>query len=182
MSVHGPGPGPGTTQVWERVMVTGHRPHLLAWPQADFARAELVRLAAKLRDRHGMREAISGMALGADTWWARAALDAGVPLAAYIPFEAQPRYWDEQDQQVWRDLRASAAREVVCGTHPSVRALHRRNDTMLRDADLVLALWDPRISRGGTASCVTKARLTRRDLVIVDLERMSTRIETGTSW
>jgi len=111
--------------IWPRVAVTGHRS--LEPSEAAFAKAELARLAGKLRDHHGTTTAISGMALGADTWWAEAAVDAGMELWAYIPFEAQSDRWPEADRERWAGLRSRATREVVLGVDYHVALLHARN-------------------------------------------------------
>lgn len=162
---------------WVRVAVTGHRPQHLNADQQRFARDELARLAVKLRGEHDTSVAISGMALGADTWWAAAAADAGLALWAYVPFEAQSVRWSEPERRVWGQMRAAAARQLVLGKEYDVRLLHARNDYMLRDADAVIAVWDPRKTTGGTASAVSKARAAGQPLIVVDLEAMRTRIE-----
>lgn len=160
--------------VFKRVMVTGHRPQHISQGETVFAQDELLRLARKLRDECGMELAISGMALGADTWWAEAALTTAVPLAAYIPFESQPDRWSNSDQAQWRWLRAKAATEKVIATSYSVGALHARNDAMIRDSDLTIAVWKPSKTSGGTASAVKKLEKLGRSIVIVDLDKMTT--------
>ena len=67
------------------VALTGHRPQHLDAQQSAWARVVIPQVMARLVTVYGMRVAISGMALGADTWWALAALSAGVELHAYIP-------------------------------------------------------------------------------------------------
>lgn len=58
--------------IFPRVALTGHRPQGLSPSARDWVPLELERLAVKLRDQHGMRVGISGMALGSDIWWAQA--------------------------------------------------------------------------------------------------------------
>lgn len=160
---------------YERVMVTGHRPQHLTKRESSFARSELNRLAEKLVDDHGMVAGISGMALGADTWWAHAVLDtADAELWAYIPFEHQPDRWREEEQKTWRSLRSLASREVVLGVEYDVKLLHARNDAMIRDSDLAIAVWKPSKETGGTASAVRKLKSLKRSVVIVDLDRFRT--------
>jgi ribA/ribD-fused uncharacterized protein len=161
---------------WVRVAVTGHRPHKLTADQATFARTELARLAVKLRDQHGTAVAITGAARGADTWWADAAADAGLAVWAYCPFTAQADTWTPAEQDRWRRLRADAARVVTLGGGYDVRLLHARNDLMIRDADLLVAVWDPQVTTGGTASTVAKARAAGRPVVVVDVAAAATRI------
>lgn len=159
---------------WPRVAVTGHRS--LEPSEAAFAQAELARLAGKLRDRHGTTTAISGMALGADTWWAEAAVDAGLVLWAYIPFEAQADRWPEADRERWAGLRSRATREVVLGVDYDVALLHARNSLMVRDAELVVAVVDPARAKSGTASTMAKAGRAGKPLVVVDVTAKRTRI------
>jgi len=162
---------------WTRVAVTGHRPQFLTPDQQTWARSELDRLAVKARDHHGTKVAISGAALGADTWWARSAVRAGLDLWAYVPFLAQPSKWPDEDRRVWGQLISAATRTLVLAAAYNVALLHSRNDFMLRDADMVIAVWDPTKTTGGTASAVVKARAAGKTLVIVDVTTKTTRIE-----
>lgn len=159
---------------WVRVAVTGHRPHLVSAQQAAFGRSELVRLAGKLRDEHGTQVAISGLALGADSDWAHAGAGAGLDVWAYCPFTAQADSWGPDEKATWADLRSSASRVVTLGTDYNVRLLHARNDLMLRDADLVIAVTRPSLKTGGTASTIAKARAAALPLITVDLDAMRT--------
>jgi len=149
-------------------MVTGHRPQFIHPDSQDWVRLELERLAVKLRDRNGMQVGISGMALGADTWWGFATVFAWCELWAFIPFPQQADRWAASDVAAWNELRSRAAHEIVIAEEYSVQALHARNDAMLRDSDLVIAVWDPSKTSGGTASCVEKAQAAGKPIVHVD--------------
>lgn len=142
---------------YSRVMVTGHRPQRLPDDSHQWAEQELERVAVKLRDTCGMQVGISGMALGADTWWGFATLFAWQELWAFIPFPQQPDRWRPEDRARWEELRSRATHEVIVAGEYSVGALHARNDAMLDNADLVVAVLDPSIVGGGTASAVQKA-------------------------
>jgi|GEM_PF-1468357 len=154
-------------------MLTGHR--RLSPAQFAFVRAELVRIAIKLRDQHGTTTAISGMALGADTVWAEAILDAGLDLWAYLPFPQQADRWPEASREQWARLRAAAVREHVTADHFRVQALHARNADMVRDANVAIAVWSPSESKGGTAACVNVIRRRQLPLIVVDLDQLRTR-------
>ena len=154
---------------WRRVAVTGHRPQHMTPLQRDFARAELDRLAVKMRDDHGMMHGIAGMALGADTWWAESVLRAGTALWAYVPFSVQAAKWPREDQDTWRDLMNRASRRVILAEGYDVRLLHARNDAMIRDADVIIAVHDPDKSTGGTASAVRKASACGKTIVSVNI-------------
>lgn len=151
-----------------RVMVTGHRPQFLSPESQAWAERELERVAVKLRDDHGMQVGISGMALGADTWWGFATLYAWQELWAFIPFPQQIDRWAPGDIARWWELRDRAAHEVLIANEYSVGALHARNDAMLENSDLVVAVWDPSKTTGGTASAVQKAQ--QRGLPILHLD------------
>lgn len=139
------------------VALTGHRPQHLNAQQSAWARVVIPQVMARLVTAYDMRVAISGMALGADTWWALAALSAGVELRAYIPFEAQAARWSAADQALWHAIRASADREVMVSDGEfSVGALHARNDAMIAAGDAVVALLRGSMSTGGTADAYRK--------------------------
>lgn len=156
-----------------KVALTGHR----VLQDKEHVTGELTRLAQKLRDEHSTTVAISGMALGADTLWAQAALSARLELHAYIPFEEQSCLWSQHQQQTWRRLREAAAREVLIGELDArlapARLLHARNDAMIRDAALIIAVLDLSAStpRGGSWATAGKEQRWnggRRPLLVVD--------------
>lgn len=157
-----------TNKLFPVAMLTGHRPDAMSEAQQIWAREELRRTMKRLQLFHGLKEAISGMALGADTWWAEAAVSFGVPFAAYIPFEEQPNRWPESAQARWRELRSKATRELVLGDHYSVGFFHARNDAMIRDADLCVALYIQGKESGGTYSAVKKIRALGKPLILLD--------------
>lgn len=151
-----------------KVMLTGHRPNSLSEPQQIWAQLELRKTMRRLQLFHGLEEIISGMALGADTWWAESAVNLGIPFAAYIPFEDQPKKWPQSAQRRWRELRDKASREVVLGEHYNVGLLYARNDAMIRDADLCVALYIENKESGGTASAVKKIRSLGKPLILLN--------------
>lgn len=159
---------------WERVMVTGHRPQKMTHLQAAYAQKELRRLALKLRDENGMKSAISGMALGTDTWWAEYALWAKVELWAFIPFPQQPDRWSDHDQRAWAWLRSQATEELVISDHYSVENLLERNSAMVAVADAAIAVWSQAAGKSGTSDAVAKIRQAGKPLIIVDLDRFVT--------
>lgn len=149
---------------WPTVGATGHRPqHLNHLSGANvWAQQEAARVAGKLRDEHGCTTAISGAAIGFDTWWAQAALDAGLHLWLHVPFEGQPDRWTRSDQQAWARLRAAATKETVySSTNPrdsreASRLLFARNHGMITASDAMTCLWDPAKRQGGTFHAVRR--------------------------
>lgn len=162
----------GALECFSTVMVTGHRPEKLTDDERAWGRIAIPRAVARLRFTYGARTAISGMALGADTWFATAALAAGMDLHAYVPFESQADKWSTEDQEAWRQLRSCAARNFVVNPDPlAAWKYHARNDAMLeataRAGGLVVALLRDGAT-GGTASTLEKAQ--RRGLPVLRLD------------
>lgn len=174
------------TGTWPSVMCTGHR--TLAPAPARWAWRTLRAIVADLPDQHGTREAICGMALGADQTFGFAALAAGMRLAAYIPYPQQAERWHQCRAADWNMLRrcADPTRERVFGDLDSVveddrralavRLLHARNDGMITDADAAVVVWDGR-RKGGTWSAVQKLRRTSLPVVWLDVARQQ--VHTG---
>ena len=142
---------------WPTVMVTGHRPQHLPRDVHGWVRAELNRLAVKLRGEYGMTAGISGMAIGADLWWADALVTNGIPLWAHIPFPQQSKPWPQAARNEWERLLRVARKLTTYGGRYDVKFLHARNDGMLREADAVIAVLLPGKTSGGTASAAQKA-------------------------
>jgi hypothetical protein len=126
---------------WPTVMVTGHRPQHLRPDARLWVRAELDRLACKLRDEHGTTVGISGMAIGADLWWADSVVKAGLDLHAHVPFPQQPSRWPDESKAEWDRLLGLATHTVTYGAHYDVGLLHARNRGMVNASGQVLAVW-----------------------------------------
>lgn len=159
---------------WSRVALTGHR-HIPD-PSLKWTLAELARVAAKLRDVHGTRIAISGGAMGSDLWWADAATQAGLDVWLYQPFPQQPDRWTTQWQQHHHRVREGAARVAVLGPSYSRDLLFHRNDWMIRDAQALIAVVDPQRRRGGTYAALNSA-LNRMPVIRLDIRSRDTRIK-----
>ena len=107
---------------------------------------------------------ISGMALGWDQALAQAALNLDIPYYAYIPFNGQESKWPVNSQDVYRFLLNKADHIVECSEPGyAVWKMQHRNECMVKDADVVLALWNG--SSGGTANCVDYAEKVKKQVV-----------------
>lgn len=142
---------------WPRVMCTGHRPGSIPDGARGWVVDELNRVAAKLAAEHGTQVAISGLAIGADLWWAHAAHRAGLRVWGYSPCEDQDARWTDDWKAQRRKITGLAARVATLSPHFALAALHKRNTWMLRDSNAVVAVVDPRRTSGGTVDALRKA-------------------------
>lgn len=140
-----------------RAALTGHRPEAFRPDEAQWVRQVLPRVLDRLQQEYACTTAISGFSRGADMWWACAAESTGAALWAYLPTLEQGNRWGGPDQQEWERLRVRAERTVVVGQGYDVRYLYARNELMLRDADVLVAVHLPRAKTGGAASVVRMA-------------------------
>lgn len=155
-----------------RIAFTGHRPDKLGgyYPnQLHLAVKQVLREKLGMHQHNGTVVAMSGMALGVDTWAAEACVELGIPFIAAVPFVGQESRWPEKSRIAYKNLldKAKEVTVVSPGAY-SARAMHRRNEYMVDWANLVLAVWDG--SSGGTAACVAYAH--KRDKPINNLWRV----------
>jgi ribA/ribD-fused uncharacterized protein len=169
---------PELADQWTRVALTGHRPQGLPAGSEPWLADELRRIVEKLVAAHGMREAISGAAAGADLLWSEAANAAGVPVWLYQPYVGHDQRW----AQVWRDrltaARLAAARVDTLGDSYSVAVLHARSDWMIRDANAVVSVFDPDRRSGGTWQALQKVPPTT-PLIHVDVRHRRTTLRAA---
>ncbi|GIE97341.1 hypothetical protein [Paractinoplanes rishiriensis] len=171
-----------TRAVWPRVMVTGHRSEHLDPVARAWVPGELRRLAAGLRADRGTTTGVSGMAIGADLWWADAVVDAGLRLEAHVPFPQQPDGWTPADRAEWERLLGHAAHVVTYGTGFHVRHLLARNWGMVQRSDQVVAVW-VRGRPGGTRSAIEYAvRRGLRPLWVDPVARVTTWPSVDSWW
>jgi len=151
------------------VAFTGHRPDKLGgYGRVNPMRDNIVRaILAKLR---GLRptHAISGMSLGVDQWAASACFYLGIPFTAAVPFAGQESLWDVSSQIIYHGILSKAAEvEIINTSQVDVSvALQRRNEWMVDNSDLLIAVWNG--SPGGTANTVKYAKLMDKPVFYID--------------
>jgi len=140
-----------------RIAATGHRPKSLP---TGYNLKPLIKLAGQWLDETSepIDAVISGMALGWDQAVALAAIERHLPVHAYVPFIGQADKWPVESHATYqRILQACAEVRVICPGGYSPEKMQRRNEAMVNDCDLLLALWSG--EPGGTANCVTFAEI-----------------------
>jgi uncharacterized phage-like protein YoqJ len=139
-----------------RVAVTGHRPNKLGGDYTgEGTMAQKVRqwLRRQLEIRKP-DEAVTGMALGVDQWFAEEALRLDIDVYACIPCDGQERLWPTPSQDRYHLLlnHPKVRTNVV---HPGPYAawkMQKRNQYMVDYSHILLAVWDG--THGGTGNCV----------------------------
>lgn len=148
-----------------KIALTGHRPNKLGGydlnnPMNQAIKAYLSTIIHYALKHYDRVIGISGMALGADTLWAMALLEAkhaGAPveLHAYIPCHGYESRWPASSQAHFHALCQDAdAKRYFADTYAPA-CLHDRNRGMVDDCDWLIAIYDG--TRGGTQNAVRYA-------------------------
>jgi hypothetical protein len=123
-------------------MITGHR----NLKNRDWTKQVIDDILTKAHNKYQDNlKCLCGLALGADTIFGLLALDKGIDLWAYPSGLWQADRWRSEDKMVWEKLYHGASATNCVGE--TNRPYLRRNDNMVRDADVALVVWDGR--RGG---------------------------------
>jgi uncharacterized phage-like protein YoqJ len=143
-----------------KLAVVGHRPPELggyqANPVADAVRTKLAEIIAAKRQLHDDLVVLTGLGLGAEQLGAVAAVEAGVPFYAVLPYPDPESVWPAAAQASYAKLLDAADGKVLLQSRkPTSRvqagtALSRRDAWLARNADEAVAVWngdDPTIGK-----------------------------------
>lgn len=153
--------------------VTGHRPNDLGGFRSEVW-LTLVELAKTKIAELNPVEVWTGGALGWDQACCEACIQLDIPFTLVIP--CLPWYyasrWSDQSQNYFHGLydgsiktgRRHAERLMVFGTTYEMSQLHARNNYMVENCDVLLALYSGK-SSGGTANAVNYAGRLRKKVI-----------------
>lgn len=138
---------------------TGHR--FYDFSQRRFIEERLTSAISEAYD-HGIRNFISGFALGIDLIAAQLVQSLkcnlpGISLTAAIPFEGQAERYNIYDKRVYRRLLELADKVIVLSDCFYPRCFLDRDEFMVENASYLIAYYDGR-EKGGTYYTVKKAR------------------------
>ena len=138
---------------------TGHR--FYDFSQRRFIEERLTSAISEAYD-HGIRNFISGFALGIDLMAAQLVQSLkcnlpGISLTAAIPFEGQAERYNIYDKRVYRRLLELADKVIVLSDCFYPRCFLDRDEFMVENASYLIAYYDGR-EKGGTYYTVKKAR------------------------
>jgi len=109
----------------------------------------------------GYKEYYTGMASGFDMTAAEAVLQVreryeGIKLIAAVPFRKQPLWFEAEDRLLYARLLERMDRVVMVSENYHKGCYLRRDEYMVRKADVIVAYWDL-VPKGGTFYTVSKA-------------------------
>lgn len=135
-----------------RLLVTGHKPPELGGyapnPTADRTRNKLREIIEAKTTMCTDLIVVNGLALGAEQLAAEAAIEAGVPFAAVLPYPEQERVWPPASRERYAALLARAQGEVLLQATPPASkqaagaALNRHAAWLARHAQEAVVVWD----------------------------------------
>ncbi|WP_149180611.1 hypothetical protein [Streptomyces sp. TRM49041] len=151
----------------KRIGVTGHR----NIPAELHAHVRAAMTAVFDRHRGSSLEALSSLAVGADTLFADIALASGAELTVVVPSGDYERGFTAPEELTrYRTLKERATREVrLSYAHSTDEAYYAAGAYIADNCDRLLAVWDGRPSRGlgGTADIVHYARALGRPVTVI---------------
>ncbi len=147
------GGGDPRLPVGRLVAVTGHRPPELGGyevgnPIASRVRDKLAEILAAKGKLHPDLVAVTGLGLGAEQLAAEAAIAAGVPFVAVLPYPDPDAVWPAESRRRFRQLLDQAASTIVVEQKkPATKqlagaALRRRDAWIARHASEAIVVWD----------------------------------------
>lgn len=148
------------------VVFTGHRPNKLGGydDKKNFRRIFDEIVGALCVEYQTI---ISGMALGIDTWAAELAIKLDIPFKAYVPFRNQECMWPKESQSRYAFLLHKAQEiKYICSPGYAAWKMQKRNEAMVNDCDLLIAIWDG--TSGGTGNCVRYAQSINKKIMRIN--------------
>ena len=144
---------------------TGHRPEKLPWG-SDETDPRCLALKEQIADRVerafslGYREFCCGMARGCDQYFAEAVLalalrEPEVALDAWLPCPEQADRWLPADRRRYEDALRRCRHVFLTEPQYTEGCMLRRNRAMLRQAGLLISVYDG--SGGGTGAALRYA-------------------------
>jgi len=150
------------------VAFTGHRPNKLGG--YTYPNATSLRICKSIREELEKLKptwAISGMAQGVDQWAAEICISLQISFTAAIPFLGQEKLWPSKAQAHYNWLLSHAKGvSVICTGEYSPKKMQKRNEWMVDNTDVLLAVWDG--TSGGTANCVRYAEKKKKQIVRIN--------------
>lgn len=153
-----------------KITITGHRPNKLG-NDYDLTSDLIKKIDSKLQkliDELKPDTLISGMALGIDTLWAEISIRNNIPLLAAIPCQNQDKMWVKKSKDRYNNILSNhLTTSVYVSDKPyDYSCMQKRNEYMVNNSDIVIAVWDG--TTGGTANCVKYTKKVNKQIIIIN--------------
>lgn len=158
------------------VCFTGHRPDKLGGYNENNQIAIKVKEDLNMTIRNcifnGYDTFISGGALGVDQWAAEKVLNwrrefPNIKLIIARPFPSQACKWYKDSVDYFNQLCQKANEVIDVNSDPyAAWKMQKRNEWMVDNSDLVVAVWDG--SNGGTGNCVKYAQSKNKKIIRIN--------------
>lgn len=162
-----------------RIAFTGHRPEKIG----GYDENHPMRIAVKTAIADALKRAIAkysatreiivvtGGAQGVDTDAAREAHKLGLKFVVARPCNDHGNFFKAEGKVRYQKMLALAHKVVIVNDKPydlagKEKCLHARNQWMVNNCDVVVAIWDG--SPSGTSNCVDYARKLKRPMIIIN--------------
>ena len=166
---------------------TGHRPDKLPWgaderdPRCLLLKKSILR-EIELLYRQGFRHFISGMARGADLYFAEAVLELkeiypDITLEGAVPCPSQAARWSDEERTRWRRILDACDLETLVQQNYDRWCMQRRDRYMVERSSAILAVFDG--TPGGTMYTLNYAMKKGLDIRLLNLnhpEEKATRL------
>jgi uncharacterized phage-like protein YoqJ len=150
------------------VAFTGHRPDKVGGynlPNPTYI--HICREIEKALKELNPDKAISGMALGVDSYAASVCIRLNIPFIAAIPFKGQEKAWPQKSQRAYHLLLSKSCEQViVCEGEYAPFKMQVRNQWMVDHCDVLIAIWDG--TPGGTANCINYAKAKNKQIIFIN--------------
>lgn len=132
------------------ISVTGHR------ELSFFNPVKLIETIKRELTLLGCEKLLTGMAQGADTYFALAALELNIPFESIIPFKGQDTNWSSPHKETYEFLLSKADRLVYTSNKYHKECFFVRDQYLVDNSNVLVSLYDGR-KKGGTAYTVNYA-------------------------
>ena len=154
---------------------TGHRPQKLPWKfdeKDERCKKMRIRAIIEIEDaiQKGYDTFITGMAIGFDMICAEIVLELKkiyphIKLVGAIPCIDQEKFWNEESKERYKKIIKQLDWKWIGADTYSNECMHKRNDYMLDNSSLVIALFNGQ--RGGTQYTILKAEKMGLETIII---------------
>lgn len=167
---------------------TGLRPQKLTFTKDNDTYNRLMEkldaILVQLIERYDVKQFISGMALGWDTWCAEKILSLknvydNIMLCCVLPCKQQDRYWSFNDRIKYAEIIKKSDSIIKIQEYYTSDCMIKRNKKMVDESMFVVALWDGQ--SGGTEQTVNYALSCDRNIIVINPHDLSIRIHKSSN-